>query len=232
VLAKEKKPMHIITPTTLTGSLWEGELAPLAAQKGIGAGGVNATLGKPAQWADGQLLGERWQPPLGGARYYLVQLAFSLRVNGNTQITSATFCLHLHDPQATSQAIVFDAFPREELAANPRPVKLALSPSLKLDKTEVSVGGVESTIDFGQATPVIRSDGLAEATFCWRYASHPAHPLIGSRQMYAVIEVPPGQATVTATLELWVEAQNRFGPLRLGVPPAEHRKSKFTIGAP
>jgi len=224
--------MHITTPNAITDSLWSGALEPLVIQKGLFQGSINATLGKPAQWAEGQLLGTHWQPPVGGARYYLVQLAFSLRTSGRTQVTSADFCLHLHDPQATAQAIVFSAFPREELAANSRPVKLALTPSLKLDKTEVSVGGVETTIDFGHATPVIRSDGLAEPTFCWRYATHPTHPLVGSRQMYAVVEVPPGRTTVAATLELLVEAEERFGPMRLGVPAAEHRKSTFTIGAP
>lgn len=221
--------MHIVTPSEITDILWAGALEPLAAQKGLFQGGVNATLGKPAQWAQGALLGEHWQSPVGGARYYLVRLAFSLRTSGRSQVTSADFCLHLNDPQAAAQAIVFDAFPRQELADNPRPIKLAFTPSLKLDKVEASVGGVETTIDFGAATPIIRSDGLAEPTFCWRYAMHPKHPLGGSRQMYAVIELPPGLATVEATLELFVEAAERFGLVRLGAP-VEHRRRTFTIG--
>jgi hypothetical protein len=58
--------MHITTPTEPTDILWEGALEPPVVMRSDTA--VAATIGRPAQWADGVLLGKEWQAPLGGGR--------------------------------------------------------------------------------------------------------------------------------------------------------------------
>ncbi|MCK6541007.1 MAG: hypothetical protein L6Q26_13225 [Anaerolineales bacterium] len=59
------------------------------------------------------MLGEKWKPPVGGNRFYLVQLAFTLSPRGNVKVTSADFCLTL-GKQGDKKAVVFDVFPREQ----------------------------------------------------------------------------------------------------------------------
>lgn len=53
--------MHITTPTEPTTALWDGLLEPPVVMRSDA--GLAATIGRPAQWADGVLLGDQWQPP-------------------------------------------------------------------------------------------------------------------------------------------------------------------------
>lgn len=221
--------MHITTPTEPTDALWEGLLEPPAATRSDA--GLAATIGQPAQWADGALLGEQWQPPLGGGRYYLLRLVFSLRRSERSQasVSAADFCLRLH-PQAGQQAIVFDAYPSEQLVEQERPVTLGIGPAFKLDAVDVEAAKAETTIDFGRVLPVIHSDGLAEAAFCWHYSAHRRQPLLGSGAMSAVIHLPDGMARSLATLELAVTAEDRLGPIRLSPPTRDASKLRWVVG--
>jgi hypothetical protein len=221
--------MHITTPAEPTAALWNGLLEPPVVMRSDA--GLAATIGQPAQWADGVLLGDKWQPPLGGGRYYLLRLAFSLRSSERSQasITAADFCVRLH-PQASQQAIVFDGYPREQLVEQERPVTLGIGPAFKLGAVDVEAAKAETTIDFGRAIPVIHSDGLGEAAFYWRYSAHRRQPLLGSRAMYAVIHLPPGIARSLATLELAVTAEDRLGPIRLSPPTRDASKLRWVVG--
>lgn len=226
--------MHIVMPPEPVSVFWEGELRPpFEMMYGYYAvqtpGPVRTTIGRPFQWADGQLLGEGWQPPVGGDRYYLLQLAFTLRPREGVQIASADFCIHLHH-QINLQAVVFDAYPKEVLQEQAKSVILEIGPDFKLGVAEASLGKVGATIDFGVAVPIVRSEGLQEATFCWRFGAHRKHPLTGSRQMYAVVALPPGMSTTLASLDLIVAQESRFGPIRL-VPPEKARTGmRWVIG--
>jgi hypothetical protein len=221
--------MHITTHTELTDILWDGLLEPPVVMRSDTA--LAASIGRPAQWADGQLLGDKWQPPVGGGRYYLLRLAFSLRPGERSRasISAADFCLRLH-PQAGQQAIVFDAYPREQLVEQERPVTLGIGPALKLGAVDGEAAKAETTIDFGRVLPVIHSDGLGEAAFCWRYSAHRRQPLLGSRAMYAVIHLPAGIARSLATLELAVTAEDRLGPIRLSPPTRDASKLRWVVG--
>jgi hypothetical protein len=78
-----------------TKALWEGALEQPALAFTRGADEISASIGEPFQWADGEMLGGNWKPPIGGNRFYLVQLAFTLSPRGNVKVTSADFCLTL-----------------------------------------------------------------------------------------------------------------------------------------
>ncbi|MGH8245392.1 MAG: hypothetical protein ACREUU_03060, partial [Gammaproteobacteria bacterium] len=69
-----------------------------------------------------------------------------------------------------------------------------------------------------------RTDGVQSPDFCWRYAAHPKQPLVGDRQMYAVVALPPNMPTALATLELTVTQEDRVGPLRLTPPDTARMK--------
>lgn len=221
--------MHITIPTEPTAVLWDGLLEPPVATRSDA--GLAASIGRPFQWADGDLLGAPWQPPVGGGRYYLLRLAFSLRPSERSRasIAAADFCLRLH-PQAGQQAIVFDAYPQEQLVEQERSVTLGIGPAFKLGAVDVELAKAETTIDFGRALPVIRSDGLGEAAFCWRYSAHRRQPLAGSRAMVAVVHLPPGVARSLATLELAVTAEDRLGPIRLAPPERDLSKLRWVVG--
>jgi hypothetical protein len=220
--------MHITTPTEVTDVLWEGALEPPAPTM-RGVEGVQASIGSPAQWADGQLLGEKWQPPTGGDRYYLARLAFSLRATRHMEIAAADFCLSLR-PQAGQHPVVFSAYPLEQLEQQARPVTLGFGLDFNLGAAEASLAKAETTIDFGYAVPIIRTDGLAESTFCWRYARHPKHLLVGSRQMYAVIALPDDMPTALAVLELIVTAAKRDDFFKFAPPQSDAHKLRWVVG--
>jgi hypothetical protein len=97
-----------------------------------------------------------------------------------------------------------------------RPVTLGIGPAFKLGAVDVEAAKAETTIDFGRAIPVIRSDGLAEAAFCWRYSAHRRQPLLGSRAMYAVIHLPssPAAARAAWSWPAWTRSTRWTSPAR------------------
>ena len=202
-----------------TKALWEGALEqPAAAYATRGADEISASIGEPFQWADGEMLGGNWKPPVGGNRFYLLQLAFTLKPSGNIKVTSVDFCLTLK-PQGEKRAIVFDAFPREQTVEQKNAITLGVGANFKLSPVvEASLGKADITVDFGYVVPVIRVEGLQEPKLCWRYSEHAKYPLTGSRRMVAIVSLPDGMKTALATLQLTVSAEGRFGPVRVSTP--------------
>ena len=224
--------MHI-SPSTEINPLWEGTLvSPAETFRGAFRGGaedVSASIGKPFQWADGELLGKRWTPPVGGNRFYLLQLAFTLKTSGNLKITSADFCLSL-GAQNRERAVVFDAFPREQTIERKNALTLGVGPDFKFGTSEASLAKAETTIDFGQVIPVIHVEGLQESRLCWRYREDAKYPLLGSRRMFAILSLPPAIKTVLATFDLTVSAESRFGRIRVSTPETESAKLRWVVG--
>ena len=211
-----------------TKALWEGTLEQPAVTF-RGADGVSASIGEPFQWADGEMLGGNWKPPIGGNRFYLLQLAFTLSPRGNVKVTAADFCLSL-SPQGGKRAIVFDAFPREQTVAQNDSVTLGIGPDFKFGTTDVSVAKAEATIDVGTVVPVVHVEGLQEPKLCWRYSEHAKYPLTGSRRMVAIVSLPDGMKNALATLELTVSAEGRFGPIRVSPPEMEQDRLRWVVG--
>ena len=193
-----------------TKALWEGALEQ-PAMTFRGADGVAASIGEPFQWADGEMLGGNWRPPVGGNRFYLLQLAFTLSPRGNIKVTSVDFCLTL-GKQGDKKALVFDAFPREQTIATDNSVTLGIGPDFKFGTTDVSLAKAEAKFDLGRVIPVVHVEGLQEPKLCWRYSEHAKYPLMGSRRMAAIVSLPDRMKNALATLELTVNAEGRFGP--------------------
>ena len=220
--------MHI-SSLVETKNLWEGTLeAPALTYRG--ADGVSASIGEPFQWADGEMLGDKWKPPVGGNRFYLLQLAFTLKPRGNIKVTSADFCLSL-GKQGDKRAVVFDAFPQEQTVEQKNAITLGVGANFKLSPVvEASLGKADITVDFGYVVPVVRVEGLQEPRFCWRYSEHAKYPLTGSRRMVAIVSLPDGMKTALATFELTVNAEGRFGPIRVSTPETEQAKLRWVVG--
>lgn len=211
-----------------TRALWEGTLE----QPALGFSGVEnvlASIGEPFQWADGEMLGGNWKAPVGGNRFYLVQLAFTLDPSGKTKVSSAEFCLTL-GKQGANRAIVFDAFPREQTVERNDSVTLGIGPDFKFGTTDVSLAKAETKFDLGVVVPVVRVTGLQESRLCWRYSEHAKYPLTGSRRMAAIVALPPEMKTALATLELTVNAESRFGRIRVSPPAMEQDRLRWVVG--
>ncbi len=119
--------MHI-SRSVETKNLWEGNLeSPVVTYRTTD--GVSASIGEPFQWADGEMMGEKWKPPLGNSRFYLLQLAFTLSPRGNVKVTSADFCLSLN-AQGGKRALVFDAYQREQTVKWKNSIALDACPDL------------------------------------------------------------------------------------------------------
>jgi hypothetical protein len=125
-----------------TKALWEGALEQPAL--GFrGAENVLASIGEPFQWADGEMLGGNWKAPVGGNRFYLLQLAFALSPRGNIKVTSADFCLTL-GKQGDKKVVVFDAFPRKQTIATDDSVTIGIGPDFKFGTTDTSLGKADA----------------------------------------------------------------------------------------
>ncbi|MBK8821140.1 MAG: hypothetical protein IPN58_00665 [Anaerolineales bacterium] len=219
--------MHISSSVDAK-NLWQGTLEAPVAFRGVDE--ITASIGQPFQWADGEMLGGNWKAPVGGNRFYLLQLAFTLSPRGNVKVTSADFCLSL-SPQGESRALVFDAFPREQTVALNDSVTLGIGPDFKFGTTDMSVAKAETTIDVGTVIPVVHVEGLQESKLCWRYTLHAKYPLSGSRRMHAIISLPPEMKTALATFELTVNAEGRYGPIRVSTPQTEQSKLRYVVGS-
>lgn len=211
-----------------TKALWEGTLESPAVTFRSGET-VLASIGEPFQWADGEMLGGNWKPPVGGDRFYLVQLAFTLSPRGNVKVTSADFCLTL-GRQGDKKAVVFDAFPREQTVATDNSVTLGIGPDFKFGTTDASLAKAETKFDLGRVIPVVHVEGLHEPKLCWRYSEHAKYPLTGSRHMAAILSLPDGMKTARAILELTVNAEGRFGPIRVSTPETEQDRLRWVVG--
>lgn len=211
-----------------TQPLWEGALEqPAATFKG--AETVLASIGEPFQWAEGDMLGSHWKAPVGGHRFYLVQLAFTLSPSGNVKVKSAEFCLTL-GKQGDKKAVVFDAFPKEQTVATDNSVTLGIGPDFKFGTTDASLAKAEAKYDLGRVIPVVHVAGLQESNLCWKYSEHAKYPLTGSRRMVAIVALPDGMRNALATLELTVSAEGRFGPIRVSTPEMEQDRLRWVVG--
>ena len=78
--------------------------------------------------------------------------------------------------------------------------------------------------------PVIRTEGLQDSKFAWRFTEHAKYPLTGSKRMCAVICLPPLMKTALATFELTVNAEGRWGPIRVSTPEMEQDRLRWVVG--
>ena len=212
-----------------TKALWEGALEqPAVTFRSTET--VLASIGEPFQWADGDMLGGNWKPPVGGNSFYFVQLAFTLSPRGNIKVTSVDFYLTL-GRQGDKKAVVFDAFPLEHTIEQKNAITLGVGADFKLSPlVEASIGKADITGDFGYVVPVIRTEGLQSPRFAWRFTEHAKYPLMGSKRMCAVICLPPEMKTALATFELTVNAEGRFGPIRVSTPELEQDRLRWVVG--
>src|SRR5205823_452285 len=158
--------MEITTPTEITSVAWEGELIePATARNVQPKQRPIVTIGQPEIWPAEQALenevGRKWVPPMGGASYWLVRLACTLRKpDGLKNITEAQQTLSLKpknrsvDDRAT---YAYSLFPDRLGAEDKVEFDVSLGPELKFGGAEVKVGELGAKIAYRKVFPVIQS---------------------------------------------------------------------------
>lgn len=234
----------IVTPLEIESVVWEGELVPSAATRGAGpAQRPVAAIGKHEVWPAAQALeaetGKKWTPPLGGADFWLVQWACTLREpGGSPTIAEATQTLYLrpHNPAAGERAAgggyaayAYSLFPDRLTVEDQAEFSASLTPELKFSPVEVEAGGLGAKIQYRKVFPVIQAYDVGTPTPYWVFKRHAAHPLAGSQFVYAVVAAQAGAGGVRGSVELVVTVESRFGPLRLGLPQEAMAHVGFVI---
>ena len=105
-----------------------------------------------------------------------------------------------------------------------------IGPDFKLGTAEAALTKAEVKFDLGRVIPVVQVTGLHEPQLCWRYTQHAKYPLTGSRRMVAIVSLPAGMQTALATLALTVNAEGRFGPVRVSTPQMEQDRLRWVVG--
>lgn len=224
--------MHINETNYPIEEAWSGELAlPVGTFATRGDGLPEVSIGRPNWWPGEVILGDKWQSPAGGRRYGLVRFSFSLRHPSPKAIKSADFNVQLLTTGSGENPVAYDLFPRELKETLKDSLKLTVSPSLKFSEVEASVGGAELTLDATNAIPVITAFGVGETAVTWNFQSQASHPLTGSRTVYAVLEVPAGNAEIRVLLRLSARAKRSIGDVITGATPGEASdRLSFVLG--
>jgi hypothetical protein len=230
--------MHILTPTEITSVAWEGELVPPSTLRSGAPARPVATLGQPEIWPAADALqnelGRKWTPPLGGADYWLLRLACTLRhPSGRPDLTEATQTLYLRpkNPGAdASAAYAYSLFPDQLTVESPREFNVGLGPGLKFGGAfDLKLGQLGARISYRKVYPVIQGYGAGEPTAYWVFRPHAAHPLDGSQFVYAVVAARSGAEGIRAAVELTATLQTELGPFRFGLPQEAHAHVSFTV---
>ena len=197
------------------------------------------TLGQTEVWEVEKALenetGQKWTPPLGEAKFWLVRLACTLRnPSGSAEITAATQSLYLRPVPASAgegRVYAYRLFPQRVSVDEKSSTSLKLDPELGFaDGSKVKVGEAGLTIEHSNVFPVIQAYDEGTAAPSWQFAPHASHPLTGSQFVYAILVARAPATGLRAHVELTVTTQSAFGPVKYGTPQAARQHTEFSLG--
>lgn len=231
--------MHIVTPTEIKSVAWEGALEAAQVAYSISKSEPPVlTVGTPEVWPVAEALenkaGQKWVAPLGGASYWLVRLACTLREpRGRANITEAQQSLHLRPKNSRADdkdTYAFSLFPERVSVEDKAEFNISLGPELKFgEAVEVKAGEIGAKIEYRKVFPVIQSYGAGEPDPYWIFKPHAAHPLEGSQFVYAVVAAKSGTDGIQANVYVTVTVETQFGPLKYGTPQEAKMHTRFAI---
>ena len=226
--------MIIETPSEITNVLYKGELEynTTAQQRSydrhsdsntvVNPRPVVATIGEPQWWDIAKLypadkVPEEMKQQLGRADFFLVQLACSLRPEPDQHVEWARFSVSLSPKRVgVSDPIAIDLHPMELYDEMEKNIKWTLSPKLKFEKVEGSIGEYTTEIKYTQLVPVITAAGALESLFSWDMKQTQGHPLCGARWFHAVVKRPKGADGVQARFNVVADVVTEGRLFRFG----------------
>jgi hypothetical protein len=141
---------------------------------------------------------------LGQADFYLVRLSCSFRpVHPESRVEWSRFRAALLPHTSTgAQPIAFDLYPQQVVQEVKRQVKVTLSPSLKFQELETSLGSAEFGFEYTELIPLVSAAIGASFDPSWDYRAGPGQELQGTKWMHLLVKAPKGMTSGRALLEL------------------------------
>lgn len=130
---------------------------------------------------------------------YLVSIPFTLhRAPGNRYYQEVTFFIELTNSEATA----FDLFPNNITTKIEETRTYSLSPQLKFQEVEASLGQVSKQMRFSTMRPTITAFGRGESRFYWVYEGFEEQKQVTpeTKQALVVLQIPHGTHFVDVTI--------------------------------
>jgi hypothetical protein len=167
------------------------------------------SIGQPETWLLQDLYSPKKLPrsiqmKLGQADFYLTRFSCSfLPVHEESRVEWARFGVTLlPHPTTGTQPMAFDFYPEKVIQEEKRQIKVTLSPLLKFQALEASLGNAEFGFEYTEQIPVISAALNNSFTPMWDYTAGPKQELRGTRWMYLLIKAPKGMVGGQALLDL------------------------------
>ena len=175
---------------------------PLAVGRGLPV----VSIGQPESWRLADLYEGRLPAVLEASRDYefrLVRLACSFRPKRQQEgIEWARFSVQLLPDASGRQPVAFDIHPLEHVQEIKRNLRVSLSPSLKFEEVEASLGSLETGLEYTEIVPMVSGSGIGETTPSWDYEAVRGTQVVGTRCMHLITRTPRGMGAANAALEL------------------------------
>lgn len=136
----------------------------------------------------------RYRPDLS---LYLLYLTCSFRPAADTDFIRSQLKIKVVSREHTVECLALDLFPRDVYMEARYERAFSLSPSLKFSfekaaSAKVKVGQGSVSEAYLHYDPEIVAFGIGEAVFGWDFNRSKSRAIRGVRDLYAVVEAPPG----------------------------------------
>lgn len=178
------------------------------------------SIGQPETWPLASLYELDRMPPLlrtkaNEADFYLIRLACSFRpVRREARIEWARFVIALHSDREGRQPLAEDLYPNEINHEVQHRTKVTLSPSLKFQLVEASLGSAEFGFEYPELQPVITAAGHSSAEASWDYSEVPGAAMHGGKWMHLLVKAPKGMPSAEANIYLVADVAAARGVVR------------------
>lgn len=187
---------------------WQSRGVKLAPHEALRSMPV-VSIGQPATWPLQELYPPRKLPrpirtKLSQADFYLVRLSCSFRpVHEESRVEWARFRAALLPLSSTgAQPIAFDIYPQQVVQEVKRQIKVTLSPSLKFQELEASLGSAEFGFEYTELIPLVSAALGTSFDPSWDYRTGPGQEVQGTKWMHLLVKAPKGMTSGRALLEL------------------------------
>ncbi|GLV54418.1 hypothetical protein KDH_12650 [Dictyobacter sp. S3.2.2.5] len=155
---------------------------------------------------------EKAVPVVDRTRYdlYLVIIPFNLHeAIGNKHYVEVTFWVEMNDPQHTA----FDLCPKNISSKVEVTKTYTISPQIKFQEIEASLGQVNKQLHFEVLRPIITATGEGEHRFYWTYRGYEGNNRVvaEAKQALCIIQVPRGTSTLEGIISCEVVMAQRIG---------------------
>lgn len=167
------------------------------------------SMGKPDSYTLQEFYSPKKLPPsirtkLNQADFYVVYLSCSFRpINKERRVEWARFRATLLPHASTgAQPLAFDLYPQQVIQEVKRQIKVTLSPSLKFQEIEASLGNAEFGFEYTEQIPLISASIGNSFDPSWDYRASPGQEVQGTKWMFLLVKAPKGLTSAQALLEL------------------------------